>query len=379
MKKICLIGGEGIGIEVVESASKVLQELAIPNVEIIEAHAGEVAEQKFGKAFPEDTRDAIDSSDAILFGATHQKARPVLGYLRFVLGNYANIRPCKLYKGINCPLKGVDDIDFVIIRENMESVYSVLRIGEGNIKTLVRKEVILNKKVHESVFNGSDGKFALKIITEDESRRIADLACKKTVERKQAGYPGKLTIVHKANVLQKTDGLFRDISYSIAQDYINSHNIQVDDYFVDDMARRLVLLAQEQDVLLTINEYGDILSDLGAELVGGLGIAPSACIGSDHPYFEPVHGSAPDIAGQGIANPLAALLSLQMLLEYLNIKEAKTLEHAIEEYFLLVGAPGDNWKIIPRDLVPKIYQEQDKFAKTEMITQKIISLLNNHN
>ena len=379
MKKITLIGGDGIGNEVVDAAGQVLKALAIPNIEIIEALGGELAEEKVGMAFPRETRDSIDDSDAILFGATDQKARPILGYLRFALGNYANIRPSKLYKGITCPLKGVEDIDFVIIRENMESVYSVLRIGEGNLRTLVRKQVILNEKVHKEVFNGSAGKFALKIITDDESRRIAELACKKTVERKKAGHPGKLTIVHKANVLKKTDGLFKDISYDVAQDYINNHKIKVDDYFVDDMARRLILLAQEQDVLLTINEYGDILSDIGAELVGGLGVAPSACIGSDHPYFEPVHGSAPDIAGQGIANPLAAILSLQMLLQYLELKEAKVLEKAIEKYFLLVGNPKENWKSIPKDLVPKIYQEQIKYAKTNSVTQKVISFLNGAN
>ncbi|MHA1784337.1 MAG: isocitrate/isopropylmalate dehydrogenase family protein [Candidatus Helarchaeota archaeon] len=379
MKKICLIGGDGIGIEVVEATAQVLKALAIPNVEIIEALGGELAEKKIGVAFPPETRDIIDDSDAILFGATHQKARPILGYLRFTLGNYANIRPCKLYKGITCPLKGVEDIDFIIIRENMESIYSVLRIGEGNIKTLVRKEVILNKKIHNEIFNGSAGKFALKIITDFESRRIAELACKKTVERKEAGYLGKLTIVHKANVLHKTDGLFKDICYKVAQDYINNHNILVDDYFVDDMARRLILLAQEQDVLLAINEYGDILSDLGAELVGGLGIAPSACIGSDHPYFEPVHGSAPDITGLGIANPLATIISLHMLLEYLNLKEAKILARAIEKYFLLVSNPKENWKFIPRDLAPKIYQDQGKYAKTNIIAQKVISLMNGCN
>ena len=138
MKKICVIGGEGIGVEVIDSSLKILQELSIPNIEILVAHAGRPAERKCGAAFPRETRDAIDDSNAVLFGATYQKARPVLGYLRFALGNYANIRPCKLYKGITSPLRGVDDIDFVIIRENMESVYSVLRLGEGNINTLVR-------------------------------------------------------------------------------------------------------------------------------------------------------------------------------------------------------------------------------------------------
>ena len=372
MKKITCIGGEGIGVEVVASARKVLDELSIPHTEIIDADAGVPAIKKSGAAFPAETRDAIDDSDAILFGATEHKARPVLGYLRFKLDNYANIRPCKLYKGINSPLKHANGIDFVIIRENLESIYSVLRVGEGNLKSLVRKRVLLNPKVHEEVFKGSKGKFALKIITEAHSERIAKLACDMTVKRKNDGYPGKLTIVHKANVLQKTDGLFKKISYDIAQHYINKYNIKLDDYFVDDMARRLVCFPYDSDIMLAINEYGDILSDLGAELVGGLGLAPSGCIGSDHPYFEPVHGSAPDIAGQGIANPLGAILSLHMLLEHLGYKEARVLDEALKRYFLLVGEPKENWNVIPRDLVPEIYQQQNKFAKTTAVTNEII-------
>jgi len=372
MKKICSIGGEGIGVEVIASAREVLDELSLPNTEIIDVDAGEPAIKKNGAAFPVETRDAIDDSNAILFGATEHKARPVLGYLRFKLDNYANIRPCKLYKGINSPLKHANGIDFVIIRENLESIYSVLRVGEGNLSSLVRKRVLLNKRVHDDVFKGSKGKFALKIITETHSKRIAELACNMTVKRKNEGYPGKLTIVHKANVLQKTDGLFKQISYEIGKHYVEKYHIKLDDYFVDDMARRLICFPDDQDIMLAINEYGDILSDLGAELVGGLGLASSACIGSDHPYFEPVHGSAPDIAGQGIANPLGAILSLHMLLDHLGYKEAEMLDYALKRYFLLVGEPKENWNVIPRDLVPEIYRQQKKFAKTAAVTNEII-------
>ncbi len=372
MKKICSIGGEGIGVEVIASARKVLDELSLPDTEIIDADAGVPAIEKTGAAFPAETKDAIDDSNAILFGATENKARPVLGYLRFQLDNYANIRPCKLYKGISSPLKHANGIDFVIIRENLESIYSVLRVGEGNLSALVRKRVLLNPKVHEEVFKGSKGKFALKIITEVHSERIAKLACDMTVKRKKEGFPGKLTIVHKANVLHKTDGLFRQISYDIAKHYIDKYNIKLDDYFVDDMARRLVCFPDDTDIMLAINEYGDILSDLGAELVGGLGLAPSGCIGSDHPYFEPVHGSAPDIAGQGIANPLGAILSLHMLLEHLGYKEADILEDALKRYFLTLEDPKNNWKSIPRDLVPEVYREQNKFANTTAVTEEII-------
>ncbi|MHA1378509.1 MAG: isocitrate/isopropylmalate dehydrogenase family protein [Candidatus Helarchaeota archaeon] len=376
MKKICVIGGEGIGIEVISSALQVLRELALPNIEIIEAFAGELAEKKFGNAFPKETQVAIDESDAILFGATHKKAVGVLMYLRFGLDNYANIRPLKLYKGINCPIKGVNNIDFIIIRENLEGLYSVIKIGEGNIKKLV-KSGILRAEDYEKIIHGNNDKgyFATKIVTEFESQRIAKLACEKTIERKKLGFPGKLTIVHKSNVMMLTDGLFKKTAYKIAQDYIKKYNLRVNDYYVDDMAARLVRCPEEQDVLLTLNEYGDIISDLGAEIVGGMGVAPSACVGSSHPYFEPVHGSAPDIAGQGVANPIAAILSLRMLLEYLGFKEAKMLENAVQKYLLHVAHPAKNWKFLPRDLVPDTYQEQNKFAKTVQVTKKIINII----
>jgi len=375
MKKICLIGGEGIGIEVINSAHEILKALNPPNIEIIEAFAGITAEKKYGTTFPEETKEAIDSSDSILFGATHTKAQGVLLYLRFELDNFANIRPCKLYKGIPSPLINMDRINFIIIRENLEGLYSVINIGEGELKKLIKKEIISEEK-YEKYFKRSKGYYAIKIITEYETKRIAKLACEKTVERKKLGFQGKLTIVHKSNVMVLTDGLFKKLSYDIAQNYVRKYGITINDYYVDDMARRLVRFPQDQDILLTVNEYGDILSDLGAELVGGLGLAPSACIGSKHPYFEPVHGSAPDIAGLGIANPLAAILSLKMLLEYLGLKEANVLENALNEYFSLIENPSKNWRYIPRDLVPNIYQEQKKFAKTNDITKKIIDIIN---
>ncbi|MFX0136446.1 MAG: isocitrate/isopropylmalate dehydrogenase family protein [Candidatus Hodarchaeota archaeon] len=371
MKKICVIGGEGIGIEVIDSAHQVLKELSLKNTEIIEAFAGEIAEKKYGNAFPEETRAAIDDSNAILFGATQDKAVGTLMYLRFGLDNFANIRPVKLYEGIKTPIKDIKNIDFIIIRENLEGLYSVIKIGEGNIKKLV-KQGILRDADYKDFFHSSKGYYATKIITEYESQRVAKLACEKTVERKKIGFPGRLTIVHKANVMLLTDGLFKRVAYSMAEDYIKKHKIKIDNYHVDIMAANLIRYAETYDVILAVNEYGDILSDLGAELVGGMGIAPSACVGSDHPYFEPVHGSAPDIAGKGIANPLAAILSLKMLLEYLKFKEAELLEKVIEEYFLQVADPAKNWKYLPPDLVPRTYREQNKFAKIKNVTQNII-------
>jgi len=298
----------------------------------------------------------------------------VLFYLRFELGNYANIRPCKLYEGLDTPLKGKDKIDFVFVRENLEGLYSVIRLGEHKIEEFINKNII-SIEDYEKYFNKGTGYAALKIITEENTEKIAKLACEYTVNRKKLGHHGKLTIVHKSNVMPLTDGTFKRVAYEIAKSYIEKYNIQVNDYYVDDMARRLVRFPEDQDVLLTVNEYGDILSDLGAELVGGLGLAPSACIGGRIPYFEPVHGSAPDIAGLGIANPMAAILSLKMLMEYFKFKEAGILEKAIEDYFKLLKNIKENWRFIPRDLVPKEYQESNKFGKTDDVTKKLIELI----
>ncbi|MHA1251685.1 MAG: isocitrate/isopropylmalate family dehydrogenase, partial [Candidatus Helarchaeota archaeon] len=240
-------------------------------------------------------------------------------------------------------------IDFIIVRENLEGLYSVIKVGEGKLIDLVKKEVI-SEEIFEKFFKKSDGYYATKIITKFESERISKLACDITIKRKKENHPGKLTIVHKSNVMSKTDGLFKKIAYSIAEEYIKKYNILLDDYYVDDMARRLVRFPEE-------------------------GLAPSACIGSKHPYFEPVHGSAPDIAGKGIANPIAALLSLKMLLEYLGLKEAELLEKSLKKYFLLLKDIKNNWKYIPRDLVPRFYKIQNKFGKTVQVTEKIIKIL----
>jgi isocitrate/isopropylmalate dehydrogenase len=375
VKKICLIGGEGIGIEVVNSAKRILEELNLSNVEILEAYAGVEGEKKLGSTFPDETKEAIDNSDAVLFGATHKKAQGVLLYLRYGLDNFANIRPCRLYKGIKSPLRDVRDIDFIIVRENLEGLYSVINVGEWNIKKLVKRGILREDK-YKKFFHESSGYFATKIITEFGTRRIAKLACEKTLERKNSGYPGKLTIVHKSNVMPSTDGLFKKEAYSTAQEYIEKYGIVVNDFYVDDMARRLVRFPDNQDIILTVNEYGDILSDLAAELVGGLGLAPSGCIGGKIPYFEPVHGSAPDIAGLGIANPLAAILSLKMLLKYFGFREADLLEKSVENYFLLMKDVSRNWQYLPKDLVSKEFQVNNKFGKTESITNKIIDILN---
>ncbi|MDD3986068.1 MAG: isocitrate/isopropylmalate family dehydrogenase, partial [Methanobacterium sp.] len=237
-------------------------------------------------------------SDATLFGAVTavpgQKSAIIT--LRKELNLYANVRPVKSYLGINC---FYNNLDLVIIRENTEGLYS---------------------GVEEYISNGAT---ALRVITNNASEKI----CKFAFEYAMKNDRKKVTAIHKANVLKKTDGIFKDAFYRISKNYPNIHS---DDKYVDAAAMFLITQPHNFDVLVTTNLFGDILSDEGAGLVGGLGMVPSANIGDNNALFEPVHGSAPDIAGRGISNPSAMILSAVMMMDYFGeVSEARRLEKAL--------------------------------------------------
>ncbi|MHA1798369.1 MAG: isocitrate/isopropylmalate family dehydrogenase [Candidatus Helarchaeota archaeon] len=377
MKTVTCIGGEGIGVEVVNATFDLLRFMTVPGLELIREKVGIAAEKEHGKGnyFPESVKETILDSDAVLFGATHEKTVEVLHYLRFELDNFAHLRPCKYYEGLPSPLTDPKGIDMLFVREGMESIYSALRIGEGNLKTLYDNQILDSRIIELPPKDWKEESYyALKIVSEYNSKRISEFAVQETIKRKKAGHLGRMTIIHKANVLPKTDGLFKKIAYEIASPHREQEGILINDFHVDDMARRIIKFPREQDVLLCMNEYGDILSDLAAEIVGGIGMAPSGCIGGKVPYFEPIHGAAPDIANpfNPIANPIACFLSAKMMLEHLNFyKEAVKLEIAVEEFCKLIENVSENWKFIPRDLVPEEFQAQQKYAKTRDVLFKI--------
>jgi homoisocitrate dehydrogenase len=240
----------------------------------------------------------VRQADAVLFGATSSPSGIVEGYrspilaLRKELDLFANLRPVFSLPGeYSRP-----GIDLLIVRENTEGLYSGREHLEG------------------------DTAIAERVITRRGSERIVRVACEQAMQR--AVLRGKqpvLTIVHKANVLKLTDGLFRECALKVAAEF---PEIKVKELLVDSAAMNLVKSPQSFDVLVTTNLFGDILSDESSALVGGLGVAPSANLGSGTPVFEPVHGSAPDIAGQGIANPVGALLSSVLMLETLGEPQA---------------------------------------------------------
>lgn len=286
--QIAVVPGDGIGKEVMEAAIYVLDALDI-DFDYVYGDAGDECLEKNGNALPDETLEIIRNSDACLFGAAGESAADVIVKIRQEMRMFANLRPVKAYPNTNSLS---DDIDFMIVRENTEGLY------------------IANEESYTD-----DGAVAKRIITREAEERIIDYAFKYAKDNNKS----KVTGVHKANVLKKSDGLFKDIFYEVAERY---PEIATEDYYVDATAMYLITKPESFDVIVTTNLFGDILSDEGAGLVGGLGLIPSANIGEDAALFEPVHGSAPDIAGQGIANPIAMMLSAVMMLRHLGENEA---------------------------------------------------------
>ena len=282
--KIAVIPGDGIGKEVMEATISVLDALDI-NFDYNYALAGDECYEEKGTPLPQETIDIIRESDACLFGAAGESAADVIVKLRQELKMYANLRPIKAYPSTNSLF---DNIDFMIVCENTEGLYIA---GE-------EKET-------------DDGAIARRIITREAEERIINYAFKYAKNNNKH----KVTAVHKANVLKKSDGLFKKIFYEVGENY---PDIEKEDFYVDATAMYLITQPQNFEVIVTTNLFGDILSDEGAGLVGGLGLIPSANIGENGALFEPVHGSAPDIAGQGKANPIAMMLSAIMMLRHLG-------------------------------------------------------------
>jgi methanogen homoisocitrate dehydrogenase len=301
--KICVIPGDGIGPEVISSTTKVLKSIS-EDFDLVYGEAGYNCYKNRGTPLPEETVQLCLDSDAVLFGAVTTPPgisdyfSPIVR-LRKVLNLYANVRPYYSLP-LNVSRKG---IDLTVIRENTEDLY----IGK-------------ERKVE-------GGAVAERLITKEGSLNILkyafDLAVKKGKQR--------VTVVHKANVLRLTDGLFLETARDLAKKY---PQIIMEELIVDACAMKLIMQPEKFEILVTTNMFGDILSDEAAALIGGLGLASSANIGFQNALFEPVHGSAPDIAGQNKANPSAALLTLCLLLEYLGETEkSEKLKKAVLKMF----------------------------------------------
>lgn len=289
---ITLIPGDGIGPEIVAATVRVIEATGV-DIEWETQILGVQAQEKFGTTLPDETIESIRRNKVALKGP---QMTPVgKGFtsvnvgLRRALDLYANVRPVKALPGVECRYP---DLDLVIVRENTEGLYSGL-------------EHVVVPGVVES----------LKIITENASMRI----CRYAFEYARDNGRKKVTAVHKANIMKVSDGLFLECFYKVAKDF---PDIEADDKIIDNCCMQLVMRPEQFDVMVMENLYGDIISDLCAGLIGGLGLAPGANIGELGAVFEAVHGSAPDIAGQGIANPTALMLSAIQMLHHIGEKEA---------------------------------------------------------
>ncbi|MBI9050424.1 MAG: isocitrate/isopropylmalate dehydrogenase family protein [Anaerolineaceae bacterium] len=304
-----MMPGDGIGKEVIPAALQVLQEV-IPDLETVPAEAGWACFEKHGVSVPQETLDAITACGAALFGAVSSPSRKVKGYrsailtMRQALDLYANLRPVRSLPHIS-PAQG---IDFLVVRENTEGMYAQREHRDG------------------------DTAIAERVITRAASLRIGQVAVDLAAQRDRK----LLTIVHKANILPVTDGLFRDCVREAAADY---PMVVVDELLVDIACLKVVSEPKRYDVIVTTNLFGDIISDVASYWAGGMGYAPSINIGRDAVLAEPVHGSAPDIAGQGIANPIAAILSAALLVRYAwqNEEGAVRIEEAVRAFLKTSG------------------------------------------
>lgn len=304
MKTVTLIYGDGIGLEVIESAKNVVEASGADiDWEVVEA--GVIAKDKYGTPLPENVIESIKSNKIALKGPTATPTgsgfRSVNVAIRRKLNLFANIRPVKSFNGIKSLY---DNIDIIIIRENTEGLYTGI------------ERMITDNKAETR-----------KIISRDASNRIMEFAFNiAEVEGRK-----KVTAVHKANIMKLTDGLFLNCAKETAK---KNTNIQFEEKIIDAACMDIVMNPHNYDIIAAPNFYGDILSDLVSGLVGGLGVAPGANIGNEYAVFEAVHGSAPDIAGKGIANPVSAILSAIMMLNHIGfIEEAKRIEQAIKETF----------------------------------------------
>lgn len=319
MAKIAVIPGDGIGPEVINEALRALKTALGSNAKKFTFKhyplIGAKLYLKTGETFPEKIKKELASFNAILFGAIGDPRVPagvletgLLLELRFCFDQYVNLRPVKLLHEKVCPLKNKSekDIDFVVVRENTEGLYA----GVGGFFKKGTKEEVA-QQVEVNTYHGVS--------------RIIDYAFKLARKRKK-----KLLMSDKSNVLTYGHDLWQRVFMEKSKQYAD---VQTRHMYVDALCMQLVRDPSQFDVIVTNNLFGDIVTDLGAQLQGGMGLAASGNINPDGvSMFEPVHGSAPDIAGKGIANPLAAIFTSSMLLDYLGYKrEAKKIEDAVRE------------------------------------------------
>ena len=319
MHNVTLIKGDGIGPSIMDEAVKVIDASGV-KINWEEAYAGLSAFEKFGTPLPEETLISFDKTRVAFKGPLTTVVgtgfRSINVALRQQYDLYANVRPAKNWPGI---VTRYDDVDIVIVRENTEGLYAGLE-----------HYLTPKKDIAES----------LAVVTRVASERIIDYAFKYARDNNRK----KVTVCHKANILKYSQGLFLEVAREIAPKY---PEIQFDEKIIDAACMHMVMNPKQFDVVVTTNMFGDILSDLTAGLVGGLGLIPGANIGADAALFEAVHGSAPDITGKNLANPIAVIMAGVMMLNYLGETKAADKIKAAVEKVVIEG------KFVTKDINPE--------------------------
>lgn len=355
--QVTMIPGDGIGPEVSTATQRVLEATGLAFDWDVQ-EAGMTALEKSGDVLPDTVLESIRKNSIALKGPLTTPLgggfRSVNVALRHALQLYANLRPARTFTGVRSMFT---DIDLVVVRENMEDLYAGVEFDTGQADT---KELIdtINRlsprKVPESAA------ISIKSITPENSERIVRFAFDYAVKNERK----LVTAVHKSNIMKFTDGLFLHVSQEVAKDY---PQIEFNDRIVDNMCMQLVQRPEDYDVLVMPNLYGDVLSDLTAGMVGGLGVAPSANIGEDTAIFEAIHGSAPSHAGKNEANPTAMILSGAMMLRHLGeLPAARAVEGAVAE---IIAAGVD----VTYDLRPD--RDRSKAVGTSAMADAIIRRL----
>ncbi len=321
--RITLIPGDGTGPEIAEATRRCVEATGL-DVEWDVHNAGSDMMEKTGEVLPPDVLESIRKNKVAIKGPITTPVgtgfRSINVALRKELDLYACLRPCKLYKGVR---SRYENVDIVIVRENTEDLYAGIEFkkGEKDTENIIKEISRLSKK-----YIRPDSGISIKPISETGSKRIVRFAFEYALSNKRK----KVTAVHKANIMKHTDGLFLECAREVAREY--EGKIEFEDRIVDNMCMQLVQKPDLYDCIVLPNLYGDIISDLCAGLVGGLGVAPGANIGEGIALFEPTHGSAPKYKNANKVNPAAMILSAVMMLHYMKeSKKADVLESAVAE------------------------------------------------
>jgi isocitrate dehydrogenase (NAD+) len=311
--RVVLIPGDGTGPELTEATRRVLEASGAEFEWDVREAGADVMDKHGGNPLPPDVLDAIRETGVALKGPITTPVgggfRSVNVALRKELDMYAQVRPCKSYAGVRSRF---DDVDLIIVRENTEDLYAGIEYEQG---TPEAAELIAWIEAHGGKLRHNDAGISIKPISVTGTRRIFEFA----FDYARRNGRRKVTAVHKANIMKFTDGLWLHVAREVAAE---NADVEFDDRIVDNMCMQLVQRPEEYDVLVLPNLYGDVLSDLAAGMIGGLGVAPGANYGETVAVFEPTHGSAPKYAGQNKVNPIAQMLSGVLMLRHLDERDA---------------------------------------------------------